>query len=264
MIFEEDKAFARAMLGDDVVDEAEQNAVLVHEGVKGMKWGIWNAETRARRLRERADRIEGKAKSKEEKLKIKNEEAAAKLEKKLQGMSNKEVLAYAQKEFKKKAYNELRNVKSMSLKQLAELQGNIEKGEKLLGVSFKDPKKKTLWEKIKGGTSKAADLAGDLGKLGENIPKIQKGYNALFGNSESEEKSSSSGTPKKPKTKKPKSEAGRAADAANKFAKDFADNVARAATASGQDFKEYYSKSTDPLRILTETLTASTGQKLLK
>ena len=83
MKIEEDKAFARAMLGDDVVDEAEANAVLIHEGVKGMKWGIWNAETRARRLRERADRIEGKAKSKEEKLKIKNDEEASKLERKL-------------------------------------------------------------------------------------------------------------------------------------------------------------------------------------
>lgn len=50
MIFEEDKAFARAMLGDDAVNAAEENAVLVHHGIKGMKWGQWNAETRARRL----------------------------------------------------------------------------------------------------------------------------------------------------------------------------------------------------------------------
>ena len=53
MKIEEDKAFARAMLGNDVVDEAEVNAILIHEGVKGMKWGVWNAETRARRLRDR-------------------------------------------------------------------------------------------------------------------------------------------------------------------------------------------------------------------
>lgn len=40
MIIEEDKAFVRALLGDDVVDEAERSAVLVHHGVKGMKWGV--------------------------------------------------------------------------------------------------------------------------------------------------------------------------------------------------------------------------------
>lgn len=40
MIFEEDKAFVRALLGDDVVNEAEENAVLIHYGVQGMKWGI--------------------------------------------------------------------------------------------------------------------------------------------------------------------------------------------------------------------------------
>lgn len=259
MKIEEDKAFARAMLGDDVVDEAEANAVLIHEGVKGMKWGIWNAETRARRLRERADRIEGKVKSKEEKLKIKNDEEASKLERKLQKMDNREVLAYAQKEFKKKAYDQLRNVRSMSLKDLAELQQQIEKGEKLLGVTFKDPKKKTLWEKIKGGTSKAADLAGDLGKLGENIPKIQKGYNALFGTSKKEDEKEDEKEAKKGKKKKPSSGASRAA---NEFAKDFADNVARAATASGQDFKDFYNQSTDPLRILTETLTVQTPKLL--
>lgn len=53
MIFEEDKAFARAMLGDDVVKEAEENATLVHYGIKGMKWGVWNAETRERHSRDR-------------------------------------------------------------------------------------------------------------------------------------------------------------------------------------------------------------------
>ena len=30
-----------------------QDDFLNHEGVKGMKWGVWNEETRARRLRER-------------------------------------------------------------------------------------------------------------------------------------------------------------------------------------------------------------------
>lgn len=53
MIFEEDKAFARAMLGDEVVNAAEENAVLMHHGIKGMKWGRWNKETRERRLRDR-------------------------------------------------------------------------------------------------------------------------------------------------------------------------------------------------------------------
>ena len=72
MKFEEDKAFVRAMLGDDVVDEAERNAVLVHAGVRGMKWGIWNEETRKRRMRERNLRKARRARKK----KAREEEAS--------------------------------------------------------------------------------------------------------------------------------------------------------------------------------------------
>lgn len=53
MILEEDKAFARAMLGDEVVNASEKNAVLIHHGIKGMKWGRWNKETKERRLRDK-------------------------------------------------------------------------------------------------------------------------------------------------------------------------------------------------------------------
>lgn len=95
MILEEDKRFARAMLGDDVVNEAEQNAELIHSGVKGMKWGVWNAETRARRLKNRRIKAKRKKDAKNRRLlsdkDLKQRVERIELEKKLKNLTEEDV-----------------------------------------------------------------------------------------------------------------------------------------------------------------------------
>lgn len=181
MILEEDKAFARAMLGDDVVDEAERNAVLVHEGVRGMKWGIWNEETRKRRMRERGLRKARKARAKKAKLAKIEAKKAEKERAEIERLSDTKAYKRAQKEFKKKVYDIYRNLDKMSLEDISKVKKQIDDGAALLDVRLKPAQKKTATEKLKSATSFLSTIAADLGKVGENVPKIIKGYNALFG-----------------------------------------------------------------------------------
>lgn len=225
MILEEDKAFARAMLGDEVVNAAEENAVLMHEGVKGMKWGIWNAETRARRLRERGLKKARKAKAK----KAKEAKVAAKKEEqhqaKLRDMSNQKVLKMAQNEFKKKVYDKLRNVESMSLSDFKTLKEQVDAGEKLLNVSFKDKEQKSAFDKIMSAAKKTSSTSKTFSDLFANIGDLKKNYKGLFTEKETSKKDTEEAAEKVAKTaaKAASSKAGK------KFADKFADAFYRQA-----------------------------------
>lgn len=180
MIFEEDKAFARAMLGDEVVNAAEENAVLMHEGVKGMKWGIWNAETRARRLRERGLKKARRAKLKKAKLEKKAKKQAEKEREKLDYMNDKELYKYAQKEFKKKVNDVYRNIKDLSIEDLSKIQDQVDKASKLIEISTKPKKPEGVVKKATNAANSLADLSKPLGILGDNLPKIKKGLEIIM------------------------------------------------------------------------------------
>lgn len=181
MKIEEDKAFVRAMLGDDVVDEAERNAVLVHEGVRGMKWGIWNEETRKRRMRERNLRKARRARKKKarEEAKVKAKEEAK--QKELDRMNANKAYEYAQKEFKKKVVDFYKNIDQYSLKQISEAKQQIEAGASLLDVKIKKEQKEKVSDKVDTTAKKLASIAASLGTLGENLPKMKKGVDVLLG-----------------------------------------------------------------------------------
>jgi len=181
MILEEDKAFARAMLGDEVVNAAEENAVLVHEGVKGMKWGIWNAETRARRLRERGLKKARKAKARKARLAKAKLKAEEKERAEFQRLSDTKVYKHAQDEFKRKVYDAYRNIDKMSIAEVAAMKSQIDAGAALLDVKIQPPPKKTSADKIRSASAFLADVGKNLGTLGSNIPNIVKGYQAIFG-----------------------------------------------------------------------------------
>lgn len=181
MIFEEDKAFARAMLGDEVVDATEEDAVLVHEGVKGMKWGIWNAETRARRLRERNLRRARKVKKKYAVARAKEEKKKAKEQQKLDYMNDKKLYEYAQKELKKKVNDIYRDIKSMSLADIAKTQQQIEQAQKLIEIETKPKKPEGFLAKSTKAAESLSKLAKPLGELGDNLPKIKKGLEVIMG-----------------------------------------------------------------------------------
>ena len=180
MILEEDKAFARAMLGDEVVNAAEENAVLMHEGVKGMKWGIWNAETRARRLRERGLKKARRAKLKKAKLEKKAKKQAEKEREKLDYMNDKELYKYAQKEFKKKVNDVYRNIKDLSIEDLSKIQDQVDKASKLIEISTKPKKPEGVVKKATNAANSLADLSKPLGILGDNLPKIKKGLEIIM------------------------------------------------------------------------------------
>ena len=180
MILEEDKAFARAMLGDEVVNAAEENAVLMHEGVKGMKWGIWNAETRARRLRERGLKKARRAKLKKAKLEKKAKKQAEKEREKLEYMNDKELYKYAQKEFKKKVNDVYRNIKDLSIEDLSKIQDQVDKASKLIEISTKPKKPEGVVKKATNAANSLADLSKPLGILGDNLPKIKKGLEIIM------------------------------------------------------------------------------------
>ena len=180
MIFEEDKAFARAMLGDEVVNAAEENAVLMHEGVKGMKWGIWNAETRARRLRERGLKKARRAKLKKAKLEKKAKKQAEKEREKLDYMNDKELYKYAQKEFKKKVNDVYRTIKDLSIEDLSKIQDQVDKASKLIEISTKPKKPEGVVKKATNAANSLADLSKPLGILGDNLPKIKKGLEIIM------------------------------------------------------------------------------------
>ena len=180
MILEEDKAFARAMLGDEVVNAAEENAVLMHEGVKGMKWGIWNAETRARRLRERGLKKARRAKLKKAKLEKKAKKQAEKEREKLEYMNDKELYKYAQKEFKKKVNDVYRNIKDLSIEDLSKIQDQVDKASKLIEISTKPKKPEGVVKKATNAANSLADLSKPRGILGDNLPKIKKGLEIIM------------------------------------------------------------------------------------
>lgn len=179
MILEEDKAFARAMLGDAVVDEAEQNAVLVHEGVRGMKWGIWNEETRKRRMRERGLKKARRAKMKKAKLDKKAKKQAEKEQAKIDYMNDKELYKYAQKEFKKKVNDVYRNIKNLSIEDLSKIQDQVDKASKLIEINTKPKKPEGIVKKATNAANSLADLSKPLGILGDNLPKIKKGLEVI-------------------------------------------------------------------------------------
>lgn len=203
MIFEEDKAFARAMLGDEVVNAAEENAVLMHEGVKGMKWGIWNAETRARRLRERGLKKARKAKARKARLAKAKLKAEEKERAEFQRLSDTKVYKHAQDEFKRKVYDAYKNIDKMSIAEVAAMKKQIDDGAALLDVKIQPPPKKTSADKIKSASEFLASVGQNLGTLGSNIPNIIKGYQAIFGDTGIEPdvspKGGSSGNKKKKK-----------------------------------------------------------------